>query len=203
MKEYYKKENLEKIIKESFSYAEVLRKIGLANVGSNLTTLRKYVAKYMINIDHFTGKQWNKGKTEADNFIIGKIPIDKIFSNQVGIRPCNLKEKLFKLGYKDRKCEICGCDEMWQGKPLTLELHHIDGNHYNNSLENLQILCPNCHSQTNSYRRRNAIRARKPKYENLEKNKHVCLYCRKEFYGKNNRKYCSIECAKNDKKYKQ
>lgn len=61
------------------------------------------------------------------------------------IKSHKLKLKLIKDGVKENKCEICGVTE-WQGKPLPLELHHIDGDHYNNDLSNLQILCPNCHS---------------------------------------------------------
>lgn len=195
MKEYYKKENLEKVVKESFSYAEVLRKIGLVDVGSNFHTLKKYIVKYDLDTTHFTGQLWNKGKTETNDPRVSVIPIEKIFSNELGIRTPNLKDKLFKLGYKERRCEICGCDETWQGKHLTLELHHIDGNHYNNSLENLQILCPNCHSQTDSYKKRTEIRKKKPEYEIIDKSKHICLYCGKEFHGKKNRKYCSSECS--------
>ena len=56
-----------------------------------------------------------------------------------------LKEKLIRDGIKEYKCELCGLSE-WQGQPIPLELHHIDGNHYNNELDNLQILCPNCHA---------------------------------------------------------
>jgi 5-methylcytosine-specific restriction endonuclease McrA len=195
MKEYYKKENLEKVVKESFSYAEVLRKIGLADVGSNFNTLKKYITIHNLDTSHFTGKLWNKGKTESDDPRVSVVPIEKIFTNEVGIRTPNLKDKLFKLGYKEKKCEICGCGENWQGKHLTLELHHIDGNHYNNSLENLQILCPNCHSQTDSYRKRVRIRKKKPEYKAIDKPKHICLYCGKEFNGKKNRKYCSSECS--------
>ena len=56
-----------------------------------------------------------------------------------------LKIKLIRDGIKEKKCEICGAF-IWQGKELPLELHHIDGNHFNNDFNNLQILCPNCHS---------------------------------------------------------
>ena len=56
-----------------------------------------------------------------------------------------LKLKLIKDGIKEQKCEICGVS-IWQGVKLPLELHHKDGNHYNNDFDNLQILCPNCHS---------------------------------------------------------
>lgn len=63
-----------------------------------------------------------------------------------GISAHRLKQKLIRDGLKEAKCEICGLSE-WQGKPIPLELHHIDCDHYNNELENLQIVCPNCHAQ--------------------------------------------------------
>lgn len=154
MKANYSKENLEILVKESFSLAEVLRKLGLRDVGSNFITLKKYIIEYGLNIDHFTGKLWNKGKTEATDKRVGKLNIEDVFNNNIKIKSSNLKEKLFILKYKERKCECCGVGEEWQGKPLTLELHHIDGNHNNNNLDNLQILCPNCHSQTDSFRKK-------------------------------------------------
>lgn len=52
------------------------------------------------------------------------------------------------------KCEICGIKE-WNGKPIRLEIHHIDGDRTNNNMDNLQILCPNCHSQTENFRGKN------------------------------------------------
>jgi len=76
-----------------------------------------------------------------------KISIEKIFNCEEYIKPTHLKRKLFHFGYKEEKCELCGVKNEWNGKPLTLELHHIDGNRFNNRLDNLQILCPNCHSQ--------------------------------------------------------
>ena len=62
-----------------------------------------------------------------------------------------LKNRLFKAGLKENKCEICGISE-WLGQSIKCELHHKDGNRTNHRLENLQILCPNCHSQTGTYR---------------------------------------------------
>ncbi|MFZ9472493.1 MAG: HNH endonuclease signature motif containing protein [Sediminibacterium sp.] len=65
-----------------------------------------------------------------------------------------LKLRLFKEGVKEEKCEQCGIKE-WNGKWFPLELEHKDGNKYNNRLDNLLILCPNCHSQTDTYRAKN------------------------------------------------
>ena len=68
---------------------------------------------------------------------------------------------MFNEGLKERKCECCGNTE-WMGKPIALELHHLDGDNTNNKLENLQILCPNCHAQTTTYRGLNRVPRGKP-----------------------------------------
>lgn len=62
-----------------------------------------------------------------------------------------LKLKLIRDGLKEAKCEICGLAE-WSGITIPLELDHIDGNHFNNELNNIRIVCPNCHAlqSTNS-----------------------------------------------------
>lgn len=82
-----------------------------------------------------------------------KITIEKLnefFSNQLPVTSLRLKNYLFSFNLKERKCEKCSCSE-WNGFPMPLELHHVDGNHYNNSFENLQIICPNCHSLEPSF----------------------------------------------------
>lgn len=63
-----------------------------------------------------------------------------------------LKKRLFKSGLKDKVCEICGLKDNWNNKELVLELHHKNGNSRYHLFENLQILCPNCHSQTETFR---------------------------------------------------
>jgi len=69
----------------------------------------------------------------------------------------NLKRRLLREGLKDNLCERCGISE-WLAAPLSLALHHINGNGRDNRLENLQFLCPNCHSQTENFAGRNARR---------------------------------------------
>jgi DNA-binding CsgD family transcriptional regulator/5-methylcytosine-specific restriction endonuclease McrA len=69
----------------------------------------------------------------------------------------NLKLRLVKEGLKERRCERCGLDE-WRGTSLSLALHHINGDRLDNRLENLELLCPNCHSQTGTYSGRNGHR---------------------------------------------
>ncbi len=76
--------------------------------------------------------------------------IKLLLKKGIKIKSSNLKILLFNNKLKQNKCEICGITE-WQGHPIVCHLHHIDGDNTNNSIENLQILCPNCHSQTDSY----------------------------------------------------
>jgi transposase-like protein len=82
------------------------------------------------------------------------IPIDELL---VAGRPRgrgHLRARILKAGLKEERCETCGLDE-WQGRPLKVTLHHMNGDPYDNRLENLQFLCPNCHSQTPNFGGRN------------------------------------------------
>ncbi|MGI9081388.1 MAG: HNH endonuclease [Thermoleophilaceae bacterium] len=88
------------------------------------------------------------------------IPIEELLSQG---RRCNrghLKNRLLKAGLKEKRCEECGLTE-WREKPLSITLHHVNGDGYDNRLENLLFLCPNCHSQTTTFGGRNGhLRAR-------------------------------------------
>ena len=88
-------------------------------------------------------------------------------------------------GIKERKCESCGLTE-WKGEEIPLELHHIDGNHFNNDLDNLQLLCPNCHSFTDNFR---------GKRNKKNKTERKCIECGKEISRWSNSGLCS-DCTK-------
>lgn len=100
-------------------------------------TLNAYLQKMGID---YQGQQSKKGRVTN----CYKSSFEYLGTNK-SIKSTTLKEKLIRDGLKQAKCELCGLSE-WMGVTLTLELHHKDGDHYNNSLNNLAILCPNCHS---------------------------------------------------------
>lgn len=102
-------------------------------------TLNSYLKK--MNIE-YAGQQNKKGQKKGSNQYK---PASYYFDNQHPINSYRLKEKLIKDGLKEEKCELCGLS-IWQGVKLPLELHHKNGNHLDNSYDNLMILCPNCHS---------------------------------------------------------
>ena len=190
MKEYYKQEFLEEIVKKSYSISDVARHLGLVTKGSNFKTIRKYIDKYNIDTSHFTGMLWSKGLKYINK--TSRIPLNEILKENTNFSSTALKHRLIFEGIKEYKCEECGIST-WNNKEITLELHHINGNHYDNRLENLIILCPNCHSQTSTWKRstNNVI---KPK--NFKKGyDKICPICNTEFKSdKKSRIYCSRKC---------
>ena len=100
-------------------------------------TLNSYLEKMNIQ---YAGNQGGKGIKNSPTY---KTALE--YSQSSFVKSYVLKQKLIRDGIKEDKCEICGVS-IWQGVKLPLELHHKDNDHFNNDLDNLQILCPNCHS---------------------------------------------------------
>jgi hypothetical protein len=86
------------------------------------------------------------------------LPLEQLFVVGVCRGRRNLKERLIRARLKDGECEECGLRE-WRGLPLSLALHHVNGDGLDNRLENLQLLCPNCHSQTANFAGRRRLAA--------------------------------------------
>lgn len=140
MNEYRKKYYID-LIKNSFSLREVCLKAGLVVTTGNYDTLKKIIKDENIDVSHF--KRQTKNITE-------KRDITYYLKKDVKIGTSLLKKKLFQEELKEKRCECCGSTD-WMGKPINLQLHHINGDNTDNRLENLQILCPNCHSYTDNY----------------------------------------------------
>lgn len=130
------------LVKQSTSYTAILRvcgyKVKQRQGGQIINVLKQRIQELNINVSHFKKNGW--------------IDSDHIF-NRGRATTQELKKALLREG-KPYKCEICGRN-LWNEKPLVLELDHIDGDSTNNKRENLRFLCPNCHSQTDTYKGRN------------------------------------------------
>lgn len=152
-------------------------------------TLARYLGIMNIQYDG------NQGLKDKKTLSYTYIPADQYILGS-SVSSSKLRDKLIREGLREAKCERCGLDS-WQGEPIALELHHIDGNHYNNVFDNLQILCPNCHSLTQNYRNRyyklinnkELIEQHKEKYNKKQEEKvNQCIICGKAIDRR--AKYC-------------
>lgn len=140
--ENFSKEEIENFIKESRSYRDLALKLGYSNEsGSAITIIKSMIQELNLDVSYFTGQGWNKNNFDYSRFQYGK-----------KIRGATMIQALTAL--RGWKCENCGLTE-WQGQKAPLEVHHIDGDELNSVLENLQVLCPNCHALTNNYKGKN------------------------------------------------
>lgn len=140
--EKFSKEQLAEFVRESRTYAEVARRCGCKYpYGSVTQSLMEMVDKYQLDTSHFVGQAWNKDNYDFDRF-----------TDHSHIGSATRLKALISI--RGHECELCH-NTMWQGYPIKLEVHHLDGNSLNNRLDNLQLLCPNCHSCTDNWRGRN------------------------------------------------
>ena len=148
----YTKEMLQPLVKKVESYRQLILSLNLSYCGGNYSHIKNVVESFDIDTSHFKGQSIHKGKPS------GRARTKEEFTNDILIedskvnwRSSSIKQSLLKFGFKEDICEVCGQDNTWNGKPITLQLDHIDGNNRNNNLDNLRIICPNCHTQTETY----------------------------------------------------
>lgn len=156
----WSKQQLQEAVATSFSFRQVIAKLGLVEAGGNYAQLQKYIKEYNLDSSHFRGKAWNKGQKFG---IRPLIPTKKILVIDSDFQSYKLKNRLFAEGIKLPKCETCGWNRKAVDGRLPLELHHINGDRRDNRLRNLRILCPNCHSLQPTHRGRNI---KKPGWRN-------------------------------------
>jgi len=153
------------IVAESKSIKEVASKLGYKESGGVYSHLKMKFEEHGLNTDHFKGQGWAAGENAKTNESVKKMslgvstPWEEVFCKDSKYKGGGrgLLQKLVDSGKRQEVCEKCSLQE-WMDEKLRLELDHINGDNRDNREENLRILCPNCHSQTETHSRRKIAR---------------------------------------------
>ena len=140
------KETLHAAVSNSMSVAGALRLLGLDPFTRNYAIFKSKIDEYGLDTSHFTGQAVVTSENHPN-----KKTLDFYFDcEDPNINTHRFKLRLIQEGLLEHRCYKCGLTE-WNDRPMPIELEHKDGNRKNNKLENLEILCPNCHAQTETY----------------------------------------------------
>lgn len=143
-------------VAESYSVRMVILKLGLVPAGGNYSHVTRRISELKLDISHFLGKQWNAGSIRKSDY--SGTPLQQLLVDGSNVQSYKLKRKLFRAGLKNQECELCGWAKVSIDGRLPLELDYINGKHSDNRIENLRILCPNCHSLQATHRGKNKRR---------------------------------------------
>jgi transposase-like protein len=176
----YTDEELTEAIAASVSWAETLRRLGYCPTGGNWRTLKKRTAELGISTAHFDPRAASRAAARQP-------PLEEVLVENSTYSRRSLKRRLYETGLKVRACELCGQDEMWRGRRISLILDHANGVRNDNRLENLRIVCPNCAATLDTHCGRSAKVVREPRR---------CKRCDREFTPKSStQRYCSRRCG--------
>lgn len=145
----YSKEMLEERVKDVSSFAGLARNLGLSPQGSNTTQLKIKCVKLGVDTSHFTGSAHSRGQIANNRTLPEKLLTLGNPSNP-RIAGKRLTRALVQIG-RELKCEECDQPPVWNRKPLTLQVDHRNGRYWDNRPENVRFVCPNCHTQTDTF----------------------------------------------------
>ena len=151
----YSDEDVARAVADAVSIADALRRLGRVPEGGNYRVLHRQIRRLGLDTSHFLGRAWSRGQRRP----VSKKSLEAVLVEGSECQSNRLNHRLIRAGIKKAACERWR-RTLWNGEPIPLELDHINGRADDNRLENLRLLCPNCHAQTPTYRGRNIGKAR-------------------------------------------
>ncbi len=146
-------EELIAAVVKSRSNRQVLLLLGLIPAGGNYDQVKRRIAELKLDNTHFTGMGWKRGRKFPERNLMQKL--ETLLVRGSITQSHTLKKRLFVAKLKIPECELCGWAQLSVDGRIPVELDHINGDHSDNRLENLRILCPNCHSLQLTHRGKN------------------------------------------------
>lgn len=144
----WSEDNLKRAVNESYCIAQVCKNLGITATASNYRTYYKYIKKYDdIDTSHFTAKQQQTRGLKRTR----RLSNEEVFVKNSTYPQAPLRKRVIKQGLVKYSCSCCPIETEYNGMSITLQLDHINGDNTDNRIENLRFLCPNCHSQTDTY----------------------------------------------------
>lgn len=191
----YTEIDLREAVKNNRSARAAMMAVGLSGEGAGYKPFMRLVKLLQLDTSHWTGQAYLKGKRHA---YTSPKKLEEILKENTHYQSYKLGKRLVREGLVAKLCSNCGIIE-WQGQELSLHLDHINGDNEDNRLENLRLLCPNCHSLTNTYcgknKKLNRIKLGKTASKNLFTGK--CIDCQKPVRKESKRcKPCRNETLK-------
>lgn len=147
-KPVFTKEELELAVSQSYCFSDLIDRVGKTKTGKYLRIIKQYLILFNIDTSHFDPYKKNR---EVLNNARREFTLEHWLQMGSTIGSAHLKLILYKKGLKERKCELCGQSEEWQGKRMSLILDHINGIPNDNRIENLRIVCPNCNATLDTH----------------------------------------------------
>lgn len=185
-------------VSSSDCFSEVCRKLSVTVCTYNIKRIQRLCIQNNISTAHFHANNSSQYKSKMKERITRTV--ENSLVEKSTLARSHLRDFLMRNGLFTNQCSCCGITE-WQGKPITIEVDHINGISDDNRIENLRLLCPNCHSQTETFKTGNIDKLKpranfKKEHVNVVRVLPNCVYCGREFIRHTRHsKFCSMECA--------